>query len=1528
MVGGGSVGNSGGVGDGNLLSLSAQDLSGGIQHQQRPLGDHHGQWGVDQGLHHQLQQQLQQQQQQLQQQQLNMMLGQQSLAPLVGQQISQLSASMLPVGSQHQSPPTLNMMLSGGANIAAMFQNPNGIPAGQVQSPPSSQGGGQSYLLLGTAQPPAQRHGDQQGLPTAISPNSTPGIQMPAPPATPPMMGVEVQDRRFVNRMIQPGLEKFGMEGGMEEQQQAYAWKGMQGGILAEMFPAVDRHPHFGDPRIPNGPGQGMNPAAMAQFQAQENLVRMQHMQQKQQHMQLQGHPQMFQDMRSFPHLMPAQSPPASNLSQFPQQHQQHTQQYQLPQHGHGGPPGPRPRPVGGDDSSPGFTPEVPVPIDNESKPKDDLIIGSWNEEVEKESIALPPTVQHPPPGPPPIIHNLSQPPPNQPSVRAPNFEVFGGNFHNTTKSNWNHTNDDNYKDENSYRGRAVNFQRGRGRGRDVSRQYEDSELLRGGYRGRGGSRGIRGGRIVDQERADGKNAAIEETKALMLKMRLEDKELIEKHKKKKGILDEVKEVVKEPSEAQPGAYKPKERRGRGVDDRRDPGGRVARSGRGNGRGLHQNNINNVPAPLFNLSHGAPSDFRTPPFPGLEGFLPPQGINHFPPGFPPHLGPGFPPGMFPGGLRGRGFSRGRGFPAGFPPRGFPPAIVGRGARPRGVFQGRGKERGRSGGGGSSVPPDEHTHEAENEAEDENPLLNAISKSGKDSDVVVDDSNATQTKNLFSEQGRPMGQLALLADTDLRGRLTDQLVRGCAECMVCLERVRQHQATWDCHNCYQIFHLSCIKKWAKTARTDTGGWRCPGCQTVADKIPVEYRCFCRKSINPEWRRNEGLVPHSCGEVCGRKRSEPCLHLCVDICHAGPCPQCTATVLASCSCGKKTTRLKCGVEFTCENICEHQLSCGIHKCEHPCHQQDCCQCNKQVHQSCYCGKSFQDVLCTEETAGVTNYSCNQVCDKLKDCGRHSCTDLCHSGECSKCNLTIDCVTTCPCGKTPLEKLYEGDGIEERKSCLDPVPTCSMTCNSKLSCGPQSNTHKCVVLCHIGQCPVCPGTTLVRCRCGHMDRELHCSQLTGRPDDARCERRCQKKRSCGRHKCGQFCCIDMDHICTMICGRVLACGIHRCEDLCHSGLCKTCPRVGFNELTCTCGITILYPPIQCGTKPPECKEVCTLKHDCLHPVTHNCHSEEKCPPCTQLVTKKCFGGHEERKNVACLVEGISCGKQCAKQLHCANHTCVRICHPGSCLDENSCSQPCKILRSCGHPCNQTCHSGDCPDSICSTQVRVSCECGHRFASVQCCENQYSRVTTAMLASRMQDMQAGNTVNLNELTRKDKKLECSEECFKLERNKRIALALQIRNPDISSKITPKYSDFLKSYVKKDAKLCSDIHDELTKLVQLAKESKQKTRLKSFDCMNREKRQFVHEYVEHFGCTSESFDAEPKRNVVATAYREKSWLPAISLLDYVHKLKKLTAPVPSASNAPPVTLTNLTKSNNSATSNQNNSKEKIDWFD
>lgn len=142
---------------------------------------------------------------------------------------------------------------------------------------------------------------------------------------------------------------------------------------------------------------------------------------------------------------------------------------------------------------------------------------------------------------------------------------------------------------------------------------------------------------------------------------------------------------------------------------------------------------------------------------------------------------------------------------------------------------------------------------------------------------------------------------------------------------------------------------------------------------------------------------------------------------------------------------------------------------------------------------------------------------------------------------------------------------------------------------------------------------------------------------------------------------------------------------------------------------------------------------------------------------------------------------------------------------------------------------------------------------------------------------------------------LECTEECRVLERNRRLAIGLQIVNPDISQKLTPKYSDYMRQWAKKDPNFCQRIHDRLAELVQLAKQSKQKSRAHSFESMNRDKRHFIHEYCEHFGIQSEAYDAEPNRNVVATAVKDKSWLPSMSLLEVIQRengQRKVPGPV------------------------------------
>lgn len=65
----------------------------------------------------------------------------------------------------------------------------------------------------------------------------------------------------------------------------------------------------------------------------------------------------------------------------------------------------------------------------------------------------------------------------------------------------------------------------------------------------------------------------------------------------------------------------------------------------------------------------------------------------------------------------------------------------------------------------------------------------------------------------------------------------------------------------------------------------------------------------------------------------------------------------------------------------------------------------------------------------------------------------------------------------------------------------------CNKVFSCGQPSDPHRCETKCHYGSCPPCPLTTVVKCRCGYMDRDIACKDVTTKADDARCEKKCTK-------------------------------------------------------------------------------------------------------------------------------------------------------------------------------------------------------------------------------------------------------------------------------------------------------------------------------------------------------------------------------------------------------------------------------------
>lgn len=99
-----------------------------------------------------------------------------------------------------------------------------------------------------------------------------------------------------------------------------------------------------------------------------------------------------------------------------------------------------------------------------------------------------------------------------------------------------------------------------------------------------------------------------------------------------------------------------------------------------------------------------------------------------------------------------------------------------------------------------------------------------------------------------------------ASTPLCEEIIRRLREG-YECMICCEAVTHRQPVWGCPGCFKLFHLPCVKRWAKGA-----AFRCPACQTSHPEPPTQYRCFCGKVRDPE--HDPYGLPHSCGSLCDR------------------------------------------------------------------------------------------------------------------------------------------------------------------------------------------------------------------------------------------------------------------------------------------------------------------------------------------------------------------------------------------------------------------------------------------------------------------------------------------------------------------------------------------------------------------------------------------------------------------------------------------------------------------------------------
>lgn len=414
---------------------------------------------------------------------------------------------------------------------------------------------------------------------------------------------------------------------------------------------------------------------------------------------------------------------------------------------------------------------------------------------------------------------------------------------------------------------------------------------------------------------------------------------------------------------------------------------------------------------------------------------------------------------------------------------------------------------------------------------------------------------------------------------------------------------------------------------------------PGACTPCQEQLLQ-KCFCGKVEEFRTCGSEAVVDtsvsglsdprfFSCTQLCGRSLS--CgNHKCEEVCHTGPCKPCSfdPAHVRSCPCGAtplKTPRRTCLDPIpTCDLVCNRFLSCGKHQCTRRCHHGPCEGCTASVTVPCRCGSSSTSMKCIQvypdqlETVIAAN-RCERLCDELKECGRHRCSNRC-----------------CP--------------TQRNKSDPEGLHICRITCGKRLGCG----LHTCKQLCHRGKCQRCLEARFedLVCPCGRTTQEAPI--VCGTPP-INCPFDCTRPRGCGhpiaKHAChssgecpsctvlvNKVClgghttvksvpCFKQDVSCGKVCGKQMRCGLHACSRLCHGGVCEATDAPSSQS----CGH-------KCDLPRPSCEHTCQAA----------CHPGETCPDVSCKLKSRIFCSCTRLSaDIACTggqLRTLACDEKCA--------------------------------------------------------------------------------------------------------------------------------------------------------------------------------------------------------------------------------------------------------------------------------------------
>jgi hypothetical protein len=112
----------------------------------------------------------------------------------------------------------------------------------------------------------------------------------------------------------------------------------------------------------------------------------------------------------------------------------------------------------------------------------------------------------------------------------------------------------------------------------------------------------------------------------------------------------------------------------------------------------------------------------------------------------------------------------------------------------------------------------------------------------------------------------------------------------------------------------------------------------------------------------------------------------------------CPVCSSPLSISvqsynCFCGKTSDTQKC------KDKCGRKLRGCDHTCSLICHPGECERCPRTQKRSCFCGDLEYSSRCVDPVV-----SCGGVCQRILNCKICSCEDECHKGDCRVCSKTV--------------------------------------------------------------------------------------------------------------------------------------------------------------------------------------------------------------------------------------------------------------------------------------------------------------------------------------------------------------------------------------------------------------------------------------------------------------------------------------------------------------------------------------------